>query len=150
MKKLFVFGVLVFLVSGCGRAPDDTSAAEGLWVGPTGDSRKVTGFVLDDGRYYFFYSTVADDNVNEGVVFGDSDANGGNFTSKNGIDLSTNGPGALNNAAIFGIFRDTKDLNVIITSFGSLGAVNLASDYDKDYEENPSLGVVLGNYTGTM
>jgi hypothetical protein len=154
MNKLFVFGVVALLVSGCGGssseedAPVEVSGDEGLWVGTTGDSRATTGIFLDDGRYYFFYSTVADDNAVEGVVSGSVHTFNGNLTSNDGVDLNVNGE--LRTASAGGTFQRADDMNIVVTSLGILGETSFSSAYDENFEETPSLALVLGDYTGTM
>jgi hypothetical protein len=148
MKKLFALGILALLLSGCNESDD--SYAEGLWVGTTGDSRAVSGLVLRDGRYYFFFSTVANDNISEVVAFGNSETDHGDLTSKSGIDFSVPGPGALNPASITGTYRQKNEMNLVIRSSGSLGTINFSVAYDSEYEDVPTLGLIDGSYTGVM
>lgn len=146
----------VFALAGCGgggggggaAAPTTTSAAEGLWVGTTGDGRAVTGLVFEDGLYYILYSLAADDSTIAGVVQGNSSTSGANFSSGNARDFNLEGSGVLAATVAASVAAASTFAGTI--TYGPGLTNTFSATYDSDYELTPSLSAVAGSYSGEV
>lgn len=136
---------------GGGDTPPAPTAlsAKGLWTG-TGGARQVTGLVLGDGRYYFFYGTpdTAAPSL-AGVVQGTGAVDEqGRFRSGDGLDFDAMGLGlapvvVMSNSLGTRQFLQGFVLYPLAISFG------FDLQYDPDFEARPSLSAAAGTYAGT-
>jgi hypothetical protein len=144
---------LALSASGCGgdqtsdQNPTLPSAtmAEGLWAGATNTKRALTTAVLDDGTYYFFYSSAVNLNQIAGVIQGTGSSNNGSFTSPNTKDF---GIGlAVQDATISADIAARQSLNGSIAYSGA-GTVTFTSSYNNAYDTAPTVASLAGVYTG--
>lgn len=134
---------------GGGDAPPATpSAAEGLWVGTTGDGRAVTGLVFENGLYYILYSLAGDYGTIAGVVQGNGSSSGASFTSGNARDFNLEGDGVLA-ATVAASVAARATLAGTIT-YGPGLTNTFSAVYDSDYELTPSLSALAGTYSGDV
>jgi len=117
------------------------ATVEGLWAGTTSTSALLLGFVLDDGTYYFIYSSP----TNAGVVQGTAISSNGQFTSSNAIDINFAGTGVAN-AAVAGTYVPRSALNGTISEAG--GTVTFGALYSPLYEQPANLAAAAGTYSG--
>ena len=142
---------LVLSASGCGgQTSDQTSAlasantAEGLWAG-TFNNRTLTTAVLDDGTYYFFYSSAVNPNQIAGVIQGTGTSNNGIFTSPNTKDFGIGV--AVQDATISADAAARQFFNGSIAYSGA-GTVTFTSSYNTAYDTAPTVASLAGRYTG--
>ena len=75
-------------------APASTPQTAGLWQGTTHAGRATHVVMLDDGRFYFLYSTVADTTTMGGSVVGLISNSGQSYTSQLAYDFDWEGMAA--------------------------------------------------------
>ena len=114
-------------------------SAEGLWFGTATNGAFVIGFILDDGTFYFLYSTQTD----AGIIGGSATEVNGQWSSANAVDLDF--LHGIAPATISGSFVPRSSLTGSITAFGSLTFTLL---YNPAYEQPASLAQAAGNYAG--
>jgi hypothetical protein len=144
---------LMLSTSGCGgdqtsdQNPTSPSAstAEGLWAGTTNTNRTLTTAVLDDGTYYFFYSSSVNTNQIAGVIQGTGTSNNGSFTSPNTKDFGIGV--AVQDATISADYASRQFLNGSIAYSGA-GTVTFTSSYNTAYDTAPTVASLAGRYTG--
>jgi len=124
-----------------------SGAAEGLWQGTTNTSRTIAGLVLDDGTYWFIYSSAGNSAVIAGVVQGNSSSSNGSFSSSNGKDFNLEGLG-VNNFTLAGTYTAKISLGGTLT-YSPSGTTTFTSSYDTDYDLTPSLAAIAGTYSGS-
>jgi len=134
-----------------------SNAAEGLWRGITNTNRALSGVVLDDGTYWFIYSSIGNYPVIAGVAQGngisnpDSDDNGF-FTSDNGRDFNFEGLG-VSDFTLDGIYWAMNSIVPPPRLDGSIqyssSTTTFESSYDTDYDKVPNLTDIAGTYTGS-
>ncbi|MDF0644208.1 MAG: hypothetical protein P0111_09260 [Nitrospira sp.] len=141
--------VSLLTLHGCGEPepgpPPAASSAEGFWTGSTNTNQTLTGVVLDDGTYYFFYSAAANPTQIAGVIQGTGTSSDSTFTSGNAKDFRI-GASALD-ATISATYENRRFLNATITYAGG-AVVTFTSTFDTTYTTNPTLAVVAGFYFG--
>jgi hypothetical protein len=127
--------------------PPSASSAEGLWTGTITPNRTVTALVLDDGAYWFFYSSPA---IFAGLVQGDSSSQNGIFTSSNAKDFNPDVQG-IRSAEINGAYTTKQKLTGTI-SYQNLNNTQdtFTATYNRDYELVPNINAVVGKYTGQV
>ncbi len=133
--------------SDSGGGSTTTATAEGLWQGTTSDGRSIEGVVLDDGTYWFVYSSAGNSEVIGGAVQGNGRSNNGSFTSANGKDFNLEGLG-VNNFTLAGSYVEKHSLSGTLT-YAPSGSKTFTSSYDSDYDATPSLAALAGTYNGT-
>jgi len=156
---IFLLGMLFTLLVGCKSGTDDirdgetlssssssSSSAEGLWEGITSTSRSITGLVLDDGVFYFLYSSLGDPLLIGGVVQGNLSTSGGQIISSNAIDYNFEGAG-INSGTLSGSVVAKQSLNGSAL-YTDVGITTFTSTYNADYELTPSIAELVGTYTG--
>ena len=117
------------------------ATAEGLWAGTTSTNALVLGFVLDDGTYYFVYTTPS----NAGLVQGTAISSNGQFTSSDAVDINFAGLGVAH-AAISGTYVPRASLSGAIAE--ASGSVTFVTFYSSVYEQPASLSAAAGTYSG--
>ncbi len=141
--------VSLLTLHGCGEPEQpttpQTNSAEGFWTGNTNTNRALTGVVLDDGSYYFFYSVAGNPAQIAGVIQGTGTSSDGTFTSGNTRDFRI-GASTLN-ATITATYGNRSFLNATITYAGG-AIVTFTSSFNAAYDSNPTLAAVSGFYTG--
>jgi len=154
-------GVAVFtmLLAGCGGGDDYDDGpppgnaldrAAGFYEGFNASNRHVSVIVIETGRYYVLYGPTGSPSSSqiEGVLVGDGTAGGSTFSASTLQNLNftnqTDVAGAM--TATF-LLRNYFDANIAYVG-GATDAFN--SDYSFRYEDQPSLSLVAGNYTGQL
>lgn len=141
--------VSLLILHGCGEPEQPTTtpanSAEGFWTGNTNTNRALTGVILDDGTYYFFYSVAANPGQIAGVIQGTGTSSDGTFSSGNAKDFRI-GASALD-ATISATYGSRSFLNATITYAGG-AIVTFTSSFNPAYNTNPTLAAVSGFYTG--
>lgn len=151
--RKFIFTVAIIVsVSACGSGGDSGSSgvsgpAEGLWRGTTSTSREIAGLVLDDGTYWFFYSSIGNSAVIAGVVQGNSTSSNGSFGSSNGKDFNLEGSG-ISDFTMAGTYTAKSSMGGTLTYAPSV-TMTFTSSYDTDYELTPILSAIAGTYSGS-
>ena len=150
-----LLGIALVLSASGGCGGDQTSdqnttlpsanTAEGLWSGTTNTNRTLTTAVLDDGTYYFFYSSAVNPNQIAGVIQGTGTSNNGSFTSTNAKDFGIGV--AVQEATISGDSAARQFFNGTITYSGA-GPVTFTSSYNKAYDTAPTVASLAGVYNG--
>src|SRR5215831_16085778 len=103
IRDIYLSLFFAVCLSACGdgsmtSSPPPTSSAVGLWNGTTVSGRTIGGLVLDDGTYWFLYTSIGNPSVVAGLVQGDYTAQNGSFTSSNAVDFNLEGLGILNSS----------------------------------------------------
>ena len=139
---------LALSASGCGgQTSDQTSTlasantAEGLWAGTTNTNRTLTTAVLDDGTYYFFYSSAVNPNQIAGVIQGTGTSNNGSFTSPNTKDFGIGV--AVQDATISADYASRQFPNGSI-AYSVAGTVTFTSSYNTAYDTAPTVASLAG------
>jgi Repeat of unknown function (DUF5648) len=122
-----------------------SGTAEGLWFGSTNTAESVTGIVLDNGTFYFLYSS-PDSNYVAGVVQGTGASVNGQFTSSDARDFSIAGYG-VTTATISGTYTSKASLAGVISS--ALGSASYTASYQSIYQQPASLAATAGTYAGS-
>ena len=140
--------------SGSGDTPTPSatappaSPAEGLWTGTTNtNNRTVTGVVLDDGVYWFLYSSSGDPSLIAGVVQGDSSSQNGVLMSSNATDFSVERaiPLITLKATVDGTYTTKQSLDGKIVYQNNAQAQDaFTTTYNSDYESAPDINAVAG------
>ncbi|MFC1579023.1 DUF4214 domain-containing protein [Pseudomonadota bacterium] len=131
---------------GTPQVPDPSP--EGLWIGSTDNNRSITGLVLDDGVYYFLYSSQNNPSQIAGVVQGSYSADESTLNSTNARDFNLEGLGILT-ARVSASFSTKSTFDGLIRY--SNGAVNsFSSFYSNDYELIPSISELVGRFSGSV
>lgn len=130
-----------------GSTPPPSGTAEGLWQGSTNTNRAIAGVVLDDGTYWFIYSSAGNSVVIAGVVQGNGASNNGGFSSSNGKDFNLEGLG-VNNFTLAGTYTQKSGLVGTLT-YSPSSTTTFTNSYDTDYDLTPSLAAIAGNYSGS-
>jgi hypothetical protein len=147
---------LAMSASGCGgdqtsnQNPTSPSAntAEGLWSGTiniNNTNRTLTAAVLDNGTYYFFYSSAVNPNQIAGVIQGTGTSNNGSFTSPNTKDFGIGV--AVQDATISADYASRQFFNGSIAYSGA-GTVTFTSSYNAAYDASPTVASLAGDYSG--
>ena len=153
MSRLFFVISIVSLVAcgGGGGGNDSVSdsevSPEGLYVGTTSNDSDFFGVILNNGEYYFLYSSSFYQDEIGGVFLGDLTTDGNSFSSTNGIDLSIDYY-EIYSADVSGNF--TEKVSISGSASYSNEVVSFSGTYDPDYEKTPSLSAVSGNYLGEV
>lgn len=139
---------LALSARGCGgQTSDQTSTlasantAAGLWAGTTNTNRTLTTAVLDDGTYYFFYSSAVNPNQIAGVIQGTGTSNNGSFTSPNTKDFGIGV--AVQDATISADYASRQFLNGSI-AYSVAGTVTFTSSYNTAYDTAPTVASLAG------
>lgn len=127
--------------------PPDAGTAEGLWEGSTSAGRSVGGLILQDGTYWFHYSSAGNNAVLGGVLRGNGTSNSGQFTSTNGVDLNFEGSGS-KDVDVADTYTAKSDLSGTFT-YTPTDVIKFSAIYDSSYELTPSLSTLAGNYSGS-
>jgi hypothetical protein len=148
---------LALSANGCGgdqtsdQNPTSPSAstAEGLWAGTTNTNQTLTTAVLDNGTYYFFYSSAVNPNQIAGVIQGTGTSNNGSFTSPNTKDfrIGVPVPVPVLDATISADYAARQFFNGSIAYSGA-GTVTFTSSYNAAYDTSPTVASLAGRYTG--
>ena len=133
-------------LGGGGTVPA-SGTAEGLWKGTTNTNRTIAGVVLDDGTYWFIYSSVGNSAVVAGAVQGNGTSSGGAFSSSNGKDFNLEGLG-VNNFTLAGSYTAKSSLGGTLT-YAPSSTSTFTSTYNSNYELTPSLATIAGTYSGS-
>ena len=121
--------------------------SEGLWDGTTNTGRNATAIVFNDGTYYMLYTGVNNTSIS-GVVQGSSSMSGNTLRSSDAKDFNLEGLGVLS-ASISGKVVTKSTLNADIT-YGGGGTVSFAGSYNSDYELQPLISSLVGQYSGQV
>jgi hypothetical protein len=150
-----LLGIALVLSTSGGCGGDQTSdqnttlpsanTAEGLWAGTTNTNQTLTTAVLDDGTYYFFYSSAVNPNQIAGVIQGTGTSNNGSFTSPNTKDFGIGV--AVQDATISADYASRQFLNGSIAYSGA-GPVTFTSAYNTAYDTAPTVASLAGVYNG--
>ncbi len=158
------FAAAPLLLAACGGGGDDassssadaataagssnTTAVQGLYIGTASNGRTVTGLLLDNGSYYFLYSSDSGSASIGGVVQGTGGIDGQRFTSADMRDFNIDG---------LEVTGGTVDATVVAkTSLsGSIDHANQApvsfeAAYDSDYDTPARLATLAGTYRGNV
>ncbi|NMG55951.1 hypothetical protein [Aromatoleum aromaticum] len=131
-----------------GDGASGPNTAEGMWTGVSEDNRRMTGFVLDDGAYYVFYTLSNNHSFMGGVVQGSGNSANGTFSSTNLRDFS------LEELDVFsGSFSASYDPQNTMTGTGSYsnGAQSkFSATYSTAWETPSSLAGIAGHYAGSV
>jgi hypothetical protein len=127
--------------------------AEGLWTGTlvdatTGDTRTVKGAVLDDGTYWFLYSTVLDPTLIAGALQGDGSMQNGTFASLNGLDFN-NELALILPVPVTAHYVMQQNLSGTVTYPGGK-TFTFTSTFDPEYNVVPVFANVAGTYDGSV
>jgi hypothetical protein len=163
MQKKWV-GVLfsllfTLLLAACSSGGGDSAApvvpagtAEGLWTGtltdPLNGQRTVKGAVLDDGTYWFLYSTVADPALVAGALQGDSSTQNGTFATSNGLDFNNELLTIIDPVTLTAPYVMQQNLSGTVTYPGGVGT--FTSTFDPEYNVVPVFTDVAGTYDGSV
>lgn len=130
-------------------SPPPGLSAKGLWTG-TGGARQVTGLVLGDGRYYFFYGTAGTASPSlAGLVQGSSTIDEqGRFHSSDGLDFDAMGLG-LAPVVVMSTSLGTRQFLQGFAMYPLAISFGFDLQYDPDFEARASLSAVAGTYAGT-
>ena len=155
-QLIAVLGIAIALSgSGCGDETTEVTSgntAEGLWVGAINinTNRALRAAVLDDGTYYFFYSSVLGSPTQiAGVIQGTGTSNNGSFTSSNTKDF---GIGVVvRDATISADYTARQFLNGTIPYSGAgAGTATFTSSYNPAYDTRPTVASLAGVYDGQL
>lgn len=127
--------------------PPPAPSAVGLWNGTTANGRTIGGLVLDDGTFWFLYTSIVNPSAAAGLVQGNYTAVSGSFTSSNAVDFNLEGLGILN-SSIDGTYVVKQTLSGTIAH--QAGQTTFTTTYDPDYELTPDLNLLAGTYTGVV
>lgn len=130
---------------GGGGGSPAPSAAQGLWIGTTGDNRALAGIVLDNGTYYFLYSPVGNAALIAGVAQGTSSASNATFSSTNTRDFSFE-DGVVTSGSITGSYMERQTISGSAVSLS--GANTFSASFDSRYDSAPTIANVVGTFTG--
>ncbi|WP_380227629.1 hypothetical protein [Jeongeupia naejangsanensis] len=130
------------LSGGAGAATGTRSAAEGMWVGSTSSNRTVTGFVLDDGTYWFLYSLPNTSATLAGVLQGKFTAASGVLSTASTVDLNALG-NSRTEPSVAGSYQTKKTLTL-----NGAGGGTFNTSYSAQYEGTPSLAKLAGVFKG--
>ena len=120
--------------------------AEGQWDGFTNTNLLLITLVLDDGTFYYLYTTQAGaPSPNVGFVQGTLTYSNGQFMSSDAVDFNFAGAGA-RNAAVSGYFVPRQSFNGSVTE--GLQVTTFISGYDDFYDQPASLSSLPGTYAG--
>jgi hypothetical protein len=130
------------------------ATAEGLWTGTlvdatTGDTRTVKGAVLDDGTYWFLYSTVLDPTLIAGALQGDGSTQNGTFATLNGKDFNNELLMIIDPVTVTGPYVMQQNLSGTVTYPGGK-ALTFTSTFDPEYNVVPVFANVAGTYDGSV
>jgi hypothetical protein len=152
---------LVLAACSSGGGDSDSAApvvpagtAEGLWTGtltqppPLNGQRTVKGAVLDDGTYWFLYSTVADPALVAGALQGDSSTQNGTFASSNGLDFNNELLTIIDPVTLTAPYVMQQNLSGTVTYPGGVGT--FTSTFDPEYNVVPDFDNVAGTYEGSV
>ncbi len=128
-------------------SPPAVSSAVGLWNGTTANGRTIGGLVLDDGTFWFLYTSIVNPSAAAGLVQGNYTARNGSFTSSNAVDFNLEGLGILN-SSIDGTYVMKQTLSGTIAH--QAGQTTFTTTYDPSYELTPDLNLLAGTYTGVL
>lgn len=132
-----------FLTKVFACVPVSISAAEGEWDATTSGGDMIIGIVLDDGTFYFVYTTSA----SVGMVQGTATYSNGQFNSSDAVDINFTGLG-VHHGAFSGSYVPRASLNGVISEAAQ--TPNFTASYDPIYEQPANLSVVAGNYSGDV
>lgn len=152
-----ISGILLLasvFISACGGSdggsdttdPENDESSEGLWLGTASNGRDIYGIVLDDGTYYVLYTDTSLSYI-AGIVQGTSSTAGSTFNSTNARDFNLEGEGILT-ATVTGAVTTKESFNGSI-EYGD-GTVTFSSTYSADYDIEPSLSTLAGDYFGEV
>ncbi|BCL75702.1 hypothetical protein JHS3_14380 [Jeongeupia sp. HS-3] len=118
-----------------------------MWIGTTSNNRAVTGFVLDDGTYWFLYSAPGTSATLAGVLQGAFAAANGVLNTSNTVDLNTLG-NSRSGPGVTGTYQTKQTLKLALNDAGQ---TTFNTSYSRQYEGVPNLatlaGVFKGNYS---
>ena len=166
MQRKWNSGVLVsllftLLLTGCSSGGGNSDApvvpagtAEGLWTGTlvdeiTGDTRTVKGAVLDDGTYWFLYSTVLDPTLIAGALQGDGSTQNGTFAPLNGQDFNNELLRIIDPVTVTAHYVMQQNLSGTVTYPGGK-TLTFTSTFDPEYNVVPVFANVAGTYDGSV
>lgn len=150
VATVFVVAAVLAACGGGGGGGDSAppaGTAEGMWTGTTSTHRSFTGFVLDDGTYYIFYSAANLPAVSAGFVQGNSSSSGGAFSSVNARDFNFEGLGVLT-ATISGNYIARQSLSGTI-SYASAPST-FSAGFNPAYDAIPSIATIAATYTTAL
>ena len=146
-----IFAILAaLLLAGCGGGggdknppPPPQQSPAGLWVGSTGDNRKVSCLVFADNAVWCSYSYVDDPGFTEGFVQGVGSVSGNTFTANNGRDFNL-----ADNAVFAGSVSATFTPRQSFSGTVYPGGTTFSLVYDARFDSTPNLAAVAGTYGG--
>ncbi|GHD57401.1 hypothetical protein GCM10007350_06030 [Jeongeupia chitinilytica] len=114
-----------------------------MWVGSTSSNRTVTGFVLDDGSYWFLYSLPNSGATLAGVLQGKFTAANGILSTASTVDLNALG-NSRTEPSVAGTYQTKKTLTLNGAAAGTFN-----TGYSSQYEGTPSLAKLAGVFKGS-
>lgn len=124
------------------------SGVDGLYFGTTDTNRDIGGIILDDGTFYILYSVENNPNVIGGVLHGICAASGGTISSSNAKDFNIEGLGIFS-VSVSATYSAKEWVNGTV-AYGDGTTTHFWTDYDSDYEVEPSLAALAGTYIGQV
>jgi hypothetical protein len=155
-KKILGFLVVAFAVSACGGGGDsvpsfDYGTPEGHWqTSQSSSGTTLDGLILDDGTFWFVYSTVGNGfSVPAGFFQSNSQYGVGVFSTWNSLDVNFEGTGiSINGVLVAGEYIPKMKLSGSL-NFRRQVAESFSATYERDYDLTPSLAIIAGTYSGT-
>jgi hypothetical protein len=154
-KKILGLLVAAFALSACGGGGDsvppfDYGSPEGHWQTASSTTGKtLDGLILDDGTFWFVYSTVGDVfSLPAGFFQSNSHYGVGVFSTWNSLDVNFEGTGiSINGVLVAGEYIPKIALSGSL-NFRQQLSESLSAAYNTDYDLPPSLAAIAGTYSG--
>lgn len=152
-RHLLVILFVLFLAS-CGSSDSNNTMQEtidpcvGMWTGSTSNGRSLFGVVLDDGYYYFIYSSQLDQHNIVGFIQGYVTIQDGRFVSSNVRDFNFEGYGVMS-GTLKVTARQKKSLSGSLSYIGG-GTNTFECSYNPDFESTASLSEIVGSFNGNV
>lgn len=124
---------------------DTTNSASGIWNGTTSDGRKISGVVLDNGKFYFLYADSSNNGI-AGVLQGSGKTTVGSFSSSDALDFNFQ-RGEIYPATVSASFYPQQSFNGSV-NYNASSSNSFAATFNPMYLNKVSLETISGSYTG--